>query len=68
MAVEDSGTKNEYWYELTRTNETEDTDRVELPRGVRSRYFQFELADKDGGDFRFDGITLYPVVLTRRIY
>ena len=67
MAVE-QGERNEYWYTLTRTKDTEDTDRVLLPRGVRARYYQFELADVDGGDFRFDTITLYPVVLTRRIY
>ena len=67
IAAVEQGSKNEHWFELDRTKDSTDTDNFTLPRGLKGRYFQFELIDMDGADFELDSIDLYPVVLSRRI-
>jgi len=64
----EQGNKKEVWYSLTRTKDTADTDRFVLSRGVKGRWFQFELVNRDGGDFEMESIEFFPVVLSRRIY
>jgi hypothetical protein len=40
---------------------------VEVGQGLRSRYWQFELTNVDGGDFELDVLELYPLFLGRRV-
>ena len=42
------------------------TERVQLARGVMSRYWSFTL-QAVGADFRVDAVSLLPVTLERRI-
>ena len=46
--------------------DTTDTRRFDIGKGIRSRYWQFELAG-DGVDCDIDEIGMLPVVLSRRI-
>jgi hypothetical protein len=39
--------------------------KVDLGRGVKSRYWQFELVNIAGGDFTLESIEFFPVVLSR---
>lgn len=41
--------------------------RVDLGRGLKSNYWQFELINPDGADFSLDTIKFMPVILERRI-
>lgn len=43
------------------------TERVQMARGVKSRYWQFSLQNVSGADFRIDELELIPVVLSRRV-
>ena len=43
------------------------TNKVSLAKGVRSRYWQFSINNKEGVDFSIDTIEATPVILTRRI-
>jgi hypothetical protein len=42
--------------------------RVKIGKGLRSRYWQFELVNIDGADFDLDTIEFHPVLLTRRVF
>jgi hypothetical protein len=42
-------------------------NRFKLGKGLRSRYWQFELVNKDGADFEIDQVELYPIRLDRRV-
>jgi len=62
------GELREHWF--TATHRTADAPReqvIKLGRGIRSRYWQFELANVDGADFEIDKLELYPVFLNRRV-
>ena len=63
----DGGTKTETWYKLTETKGAPDTARIRVGKGLKARYWGFELANVGGSDFEVDHLHLYPVVLTRRI-
>lgn len=54
-------------YLMDQTVDTLRTGRLELGRGVASRYWQFELKNVTGSDFTLDSMEFYPVTLTRRI-
>jgi hypothetical protein len=41
--------------------------RVNVGKGLRSRYWQFELTNVDGGDFEIDQLEMYPIFLSRRV-
>jgi hypothetical protein len=43
------------------------TQRAVLARGTRSRYWQFELSNVNGGDFAVESITFHPVIMSRHI-
>ena len=49
-----------------RNSETTDVRRVDIGRGIKSRYWQFELVG-DGVDCDIDEIGMLPIVLSRRI-
>jgi len=63
----EGGTKTETWYKLTETKGAPDTSRIKVGKGLKARYWGFELSNVDGSDFEVDHLHLYPVILTRRI-
>lgn len=54
-------------YTYTVTAQNMRSTRVNLGKGLRSRYFRFELLNVDGADFRLDNIEFIPLVMQRRI-
>lgn len=64
----DGGKKKERWYRLrARPLEAPVESRVKLGRGVRARYWGFEVHNFDGGEVSFDKLQVLPVVLRRRV-
>lgn len=63
----DGGDKREVVYELDQTHDAYKEARLKLGKGVRARYWQFELRNADGADFRLDALDVLPVVLKRRV-
>ena len=64
----DEGKMTEKWYSATPRVADAPREKVMQPgRGLRSRYWQFELANVDGADFVIDHLELYPVILGRRV-
>ena len=65
----DQGIHVEHWF--AGRNQDEQTspgqDRMKLGKGMRSRYWTFELVNIGGSDFELDKVELYPIVLQRRI-
>lgn len=64
----DDGRLTEHWYQAQEV--TADAPREgykPLGRGLKSRYWQFELANVDGADFELDKLELYPLQLSRRV-
>lgn len=64
----DQGQLVEHWYEAQEV--TADAPRENfrtLGRGLKSRYWQFELANVDGADFEIDQLQLQPIMLKRRV-
>lgn len=57
----------ERWYELEARREGVHEYRVPLPKGVKSRYWSFQIGNVMGGDFSLDSVTMLPVVLSRRV-
>lgn len=41
--------------------------KIDLGRGVKSRYWQFEITNVAGSDFEIEAVEWYPVLLTRRV-
>tara|TARA_B110000908_G_scaffold172661_2_gene241749 strand:- start:695 stop:2779 length:2085 start_codon:yes stop_codon:yes gene_type:complete len=68
MSVDD-GELFEHWYKASPvgSNTAPRTGMVEVGQGLRSRYWQFELTNVDGGDFELDVLELYPLFLGRRV-
>lgn len=68
VVTTDQGQKTEWWYELNPATADEMRDgRVMLGRGLRARYWQFEIVNAAGADFDVDDVTLLYQVLNRRI-
>lgn len=64
----DGGQKIERWYELQdKTADDIRESRIKLGKGVKSRYWQFELINVDGGQFEIDQLHLMPLMLSRRV-
>jgi len=64
----DDGQLVEHWYEAqTLTADAPRAGYKPLGRGLKSRYWQFELANVDGADFELDKLELYPLQLSRRV-
>lgn len=62
------GTKREDWYQLTAQTAGDMREgRIKLGKGLKSVYWAFEIHNKSGSDFELDNVTLYPLVLDRRI-
>lgn len=56
-----------YIYTANRSNENLAVQRVEIGKGLRASYFEFELFNKDGCDFELDTIDFRYVETSRRI-
>lgn len=65
----DQGVYAEDWYEGRNTvaQTPPGQNRMKIGKGLRSRYWTFELTNIDGSDFELDKVELYPIVLDRRI-
>jgi hypothetical protein len=59
------GTKQETWYRGIHTNGSVDNTRIQLGKGVKSRYWQFVLLGE--GEVEIDSVELIPLVLKRMI-
>ena len=66
--VDWKGERKERWYNITMSGvDAVDTKRVALGKGIKSKYWQFELSNKDGSDFDLDVFEVLPLILKRRI-
>lgn len=64
----DEGKLVEHWYEANEVVADAPRDGYRpLGRGLKSRYWQFELANVDGADFEIDKLELQPIMLSRRV-
>ena len=65
----DQGEFVEYWYEGRNPNAQTPPgqNRMKIGKGLRSRYWTFELTNIAGSDFELDKVELYPIVLQRRV-
>lgn len=61
-----TGDSIERWYKSVVPRTGSNTLRVTLGRGVKSRYWQFELVNEAGQDFNIEDVGLLPLNLTRR--
>lgn len=63
------GEMSEHWYKATHNTTAASPEGGYMPvgQGLRSRYWQFELTNIDGGDFEVDQIELHPLILNRRV-
>jgi hypothetical protein len=67
VGVVANGELKEQWYEAKELPAQAPREQmVQLGRGLRSRYWQFELTNVDGADFELDMLELHPVYLNRR--
>lgn len=62
-----NGIKKERWYKLNPLTTQTSTRRIQTAKGVKSRYWQFEIINKDGADFTLTDFEVLPMVLKRRI-
>lgn len=60
------GVKKERIYKVESTNETFDSVRGKLSKGVKSRYWQFELSNYKGSKFELESVEFTVLVLNRR--
>lgn len=63
------GQLSEHWYKASRaaTADAPEGSYMAVGQGLKSRYWQFELTNIDGGDFEIDLVELHPLVLNRRV-
>lgn len=63
------GEVSESWYKATQNKVSEAPEGNYMPvgQGLKSRYWQFELTNVDGGDFEVDQVELHPLILNRRV-
>jgi len=63
--ITDEQTQREYI--MSRVDTGSQARRVKLGRGVKSRYWQFEVANIEGADFQLESLVTEPEILTRRV-
>lgn len=63
------GQASEHWYKATQnaTAAAPEGSYMQVGQGLKSRYWQFELTNIDGGDFEIDKVELHPLILNRRV-
>lgn len=63
-----NGTTQEHWYDAELVSGShEHNGRFKVGRGLESRYWQFTLANRDGGDLQLDELAFRPLLLDKRI-
>lgn len=62
----DHGIKKERWYEVNARNNALDNTRIKMGKGVKGRYWQFELSNIEGEDFGIESLEMLPFILKRR--
>jgi len=62
-----NGVKKEHWYEAKSYNTALDTTRIQMGKGVKAKYWQFEISNIDGEIFELESFELLPLILKRRI-
>ncbi len=67
VSVGQSGGAQTVRYGLAETPAVPVTARIKLGKGVKARYWQWQLANDAGADFELETLDLLPVVLQRRI-
>jgi hypothetical protein len=68
VRVVDNGELKEQWYEAQELQAQAPREQmIRVGRGLRSRYWQFELVNVDGADFELMDLELHPVYLNRRV-
>ena len=55
------------YYEITKTSENLQTQRITLGKGIVGRYWQFEIITKDNADFELESLDFLPITLSRRV-
>lgn len=66
--VETDGSRIENWYRIVPRGDGEIREgRIQIGRGLRSVYWDFEIMNVDGADFDFADLKLFPLILDRRI-
>jgi hypothetical protein len=63
----DRGTKKERWYEVKSYTDSVDTTRVRMGKGVKAKYWQFEISNIEGEYFNIESMEILPLILKRRI-
>ena len=68
ISTSPGGEKEENWYRLTPQHAGATREgRIKIGRGIKSVYFDFEVANVNGADFDVDALELFPMILDRRI-
>ena len=62
--ITDEGTENIYELQAETSTAVKESP-VEIGRGLRARYWQFEVLNEAGSDFTLESVEFYPVVLQR---
>jgi len=62
----DRGIKKERWYEVQSYTNATDTTRVQMGKGVKAKYWQFELSNIEGESLSLESMEVLPLVLKRR--
>lgn len=69
VITHDDGENLETWYEVVSRDagEVAENIRLKIGKGLRSRYWQFELVVEDASHFEMEEMQLIPMMLTRRL-
>lgn len=67
VSVGQSGGLQTVWYGLAETTSAPVTARIKLGKGIKARYWQFQLANDAGASFELETLDILPVVLQRRV-
>jgi len=62
----DRGVKKERWYEVRSYTDAIDTTRVQMGKGVKAKYWQFELSNIEGEELFLESMEVIPLTLKRR--
>lgn len=68
ISTEVTGEKVENWYALRpRGDGAPREGRTQIGRGIKSVFWDFEVANIKGADFELDSLELFPMILDRRV-
>src|SRR5574337_1284831 len=69
VITHEDGANVETWYQVTSRDEgaVAENIRLKIGKGLRSRYWQFELVVEDAANFELEEFMLVPLNLTRRL-